>query len=894
MRFFFTRKILFVWLGLLIWLVVERVTEIPGLGRASEVLNLAFLGWMFLQSRRIFQWSQDLSVRRRLSVLAQVGALLFITGVLLVVLITEPAGEGAAAEVEFTGRFPLPLALLEGLLVFLMGCAAVILASLVFYEAGTVRTIWTVAACGIMLVGGSVLPADQGWTWLIPLGIIISASTPWRDELGGRARIAVFFGGFLAILLAAVFQSRIRFGETEQVFLNTLRGHAGILTVGFLRAVLILFLSHALVFQAKTLFSPVTRLAAVRGGLRTKLFFFYVLAGAVPLILMILILSIGFYIVLGGYRASLGKRIVAESTESCAEWAESIAEDSRILQWASRRPVSVDSVSVDPALSELLTHILEGQDSDLQGRYVLVQVETASSRWVACSETTPEARWAGYPLPAWSANITRVGLVAEPDGVWSRAVAGRILKGATLVVEAGAPLDQTFLEEMKSLTGVDFELTNGYWMQVTVARRQISTSRAKMPEDIAPEWRSISTAPSAEAASGFLDRRLYFGGAFLSEIDWSTGETLEKVAGMLLVRTSIRNLYQVLFAPENTINLLLLVIVGILAGLFLVIILVASGVGIRVVHNITRSVGALKKGTQRVRAGDFDYRIHVTSRDEFEDLADSFNVMSAEIRRMLAAVKEKERLESELRIARSIQQRLLPQDSPELLGYEICGRSTSAREVGGDYFDYLMFGSASLGLAVGDVSGKGITAALLMANLQASLRAFAREPSGIAGVMEALNIQLHKTTSPEMYATFFYGILDSGNGVFSFANAGHNPPLLVRADGRIDLLDAGGLPLGMMEGFPYEEAKTDLAPGDVLVLYTDGVTEAEKADGEQLGDELFRDVVVSNRHLGARELQERIHETVREFTAGHDQSDDLTLITLKVLEKGDVETGEDG
>jgi len=130
--------------------------------------------------------------------------------------------------------------------------------------------------------------------------------------------------------------------------------------------------------------------------------------------------------------------------------------------------------------------------------------------------------------------------------------------------------------------------------------------------------------------------------------------------------------------------------------------------------------------------------------------------------------------------------------------------------------------------------------------------------------------------------------------VFSFANAGHNPPLLVRADGRIDLLDAGGLPLGMMEGFPYEEAKTDLAPGDVLVLYTDGVTEAEKADGEQLGDELFRDVVVSNRHLGARELQERIHETVREFTAGHDQSDDLTLITLKVLEKGDVETGEDG
>lgn len=257
--------------------------------------------------------------------------------------------------------------------------------------------------------------------------------------------------------------------------------------------------------------------------------------------------------------------------------------------------------------------------------------------------------------------------------------------------------------------------------------------------------------------------------------------------------------------------------------------------------------------------------------------------MSEEVRRMLEAVKEKEKLEAELRIARSIQQRLLPQSPPEVSGYEVAGSSVSAREVGGDYFDYLVFDPKTVGLAIGDVSGKGITAALLMANLQASLRAFAREPSGISDVLSQLNTHLHRTTSPEMYATFFYGILDSEGHVFSFANAGHNPPVLVRSSGEVELLETGGLPLGMLEGFPYEEGKVEIAPGDVLVLYTDGVTEAENADGDQLGDERFKEAVVSWRSESAEAVKERILRAVEEFAAGHEQSDDLTLITLKSL-----------
>ncbi len=886
MRFFFTRKILLAWLGLLVWLAIERSAGTPALRPAGEGLNLAFLAWMFFQSRRIFQWSEDLSARRRLPVLAQIAALLIVTGILLALFLGGPEGE-VSARASSSSAFPIAAVLLRGILIFLTGAAAVILTSLAFYEAGTLRRIWTAVALGVLLTLAWVLPIGQGRFWIFMLGIVAAVATPWNEELGGRAKTVAFFGAFLAYLVAAVFQARMSLAEeTGPILMAVLQRETGIFTAGFLRAVLMVFATQALIFQLKMVFSPVTRLALVRGGLRTKLVFFYLLAGAVPLVLMILVLSTGFYIVLGGYRASLGKRFAVELTEACRERAVLLAEDARVVDWAETSPTLGDSVSIDAEFSRFLEDVLAGGSWERPGQYLLAQVENGGLRRVACTRGTPETRRRGYPSPAWCADTSRAGLAAERDGVWGRAVAGRTLGERRLILEVGVPLGESFLEEMKALTGVDFELSNGYWLQVTIRNQEISSRREEIPESIPAEWRSVSTSSASDARPpGFLDRRLYFGGAFLPEIDWSTGAPLEKVAGMLLVRTSLRNLYRVLFSPENTINVLLLAIVGILAGLFLVIILVASGVGVRIVTSITRAVGALKKGTQRVRAGDFDYRIHVTSHDEFEDLADSFNVMSAEVRRMLSAVKEKERLESELRIAHSIQERLLPQGSPELRGYEICGRSTSAREVGGDYFDYLMFGGGSLGLAIGDVSGKGITAALLMANLQASLRAFAREPSGIAGVMEALNVQLHKTTSPEMYATFFYGILDAETGTFAFANAGHNPPLLVRSDGRIELLDAGGLPLGMMEGFPYEEAKAELLPGDVLVFYTDGVTEAEKSDGEQLGDEAFREVVVSNRHLGAREVRERIEATVRDFTAGHDPSDDLTLITLKVLEK---------
>ncbi len=884
MRYFLTRNILLAWLGMVIWLVAVRVGGVPALRWGTEILYLVFISWMFYQSREVFLWSDELPIRRRLAGLGQISGLLIVTAALLVVQMSKEAGEAAAAQAASSFGSQLAFGVLQGVLLLLIGCAAVILASLVFHEAGTAWKVISGVMCGVLLLGSCLLSSGDGWMWLIVLALVPSFRTSWTEDFSAKLKTAIFFFGFVIFFLLALFQAKVTWSGVEQYLLPVLEVEMGRFPAGLTRAVLLLLVAHVVLFQLKMIFSPMTRVAALRGGLRTKLILFYVAAGAIPLILMVLILSIGFYIVLGGYRASLAKKLAADYAETCLDLSERVARDPGILRWARTVPLEPGAVATDQEISEQLSAWVAEEELGAGVGYVLVQVQADSSRLVARSDGTPAQRAPGYWIPDWSVDASRAGLVPALENVWGRGVTGLALGDRRLLVEVGVALDLVFLDRMKRLTGVDFELSNGYWLHLTVARGQVTAHRGEAPEglEVKPEWRSISTmAPDDPRSESFLDRRLYFGGAFLPEIDWTTGETVEKIAGMLLIRTSIRNLYKVLFAPENTINMLLLVVVGILAVLFLVITLVAAGVGVRVVRNITRSVGALKKGTQRVRAGDFDYRIHLTSRDEFEDLAESFNVMSAEVRRMLIAVQEKEKLEAELRIARSIQERLLPQEQPRLPGFEVLGSSMSAREVGGDYFDFISFDAGSWGVAVGDVSGKGVTAALLMANLQAGLRAFASKPSQIAGVMERLNLQLLRTTAAEMYATFFYGVLDSRTQVFSFSNAGHNPPLLVRANGTTELLDAGGLPLGMMEGFPYEEAKVEMAPGDLLVLYTDGVTEAENAQGDQLGDDGFLEVVVSSRGEGVQAVQERIHEAVREFAAGHEQSDDLTLVIVK-------------
>lgn len=298
---------------------------------------------------------------------------------------------------------------------------------------------------------------------------------------------------------------------------------------------------------------------------------------------------------------------------------------------------------------------------------------------------------------------------------------------------------------------------------------------------------------------------------------------------------------------------------------------------------ITRSTSELRRGTEELARGNLNLRLPEHTGDELGKLARSFNDMSARIRANMRELATKERLERELSIARSIQQGLLPEKAPDHEQLEISGSCQMALEVGGDYYDFRHRAGRELALAVGDVSGKGVAAALLMSNLQASWRSLLEIELDPALLNRRLNEQLAASTADELFITFVHGqFRETENSLrFQYSNAGHNPPLLVR-EGRCRTLDCGGMALGMFSGAEYGKDEVQLVQDDWLVFYTDGLTEALNQDEEEFGDQRLHQLLEKTRSTSAGELQQEVLAAVRRFEEGAPRADDLTLIVLRV------------
>jgi serine phosphatase RsbU (regulator of sigma subunit) len=247
--------------------------------------------------------------------------------------------------------------------------------------------------------------------------------------------------------------------------------------------------------------------------------------------------------------------------------------------------------------------------------------------------------------------------------------------------------------------------------------------------------------------------------------------------------------------------------------------------------------------------------------------------------RLMEERLEKRRLEADMQVAAEIQRSLLPDAPPDVPGYDVIGINLSCRTVGGDYYDYMMDDGRML-FALGDVSGKGTGAALLMTVLRAAVRGFWTEGSP-ADAVERINRTVVQNIPPNKYITFFLGQLDPGTGQVRYVNAGHNPPLLVRADGQVETLCDGGMVLGLLEGVPYEEGEALLDPGDVLVVYSDGVTETWDAGDEEFGEGRLADLLVQGRGMDAASIQARILSGLDAFSGGAKGTDDRTLIVIK-------------
>jgi phosphoserine phosphatase RsbU/P len=400
--------------------------------------------------------------------------------------------------------------------------------------------------------------------------------------------------------------------------------------------------------------------------------------------------------------------------------------------------------------------------------------------------------------------------------------------------------------------------------------------------------------------------------------DWDTGQR-DNILIAVESRPSL--LYNQLFGASlsGIITSVLRIAIFLLCLVFLIIELLALWMAIRLSRTITTSVADLYRATQHIDSGDLDYRIGVKRDDQLAELSRSFNKMAGSLKRLLVEQKEKERLQNEISIAQEVQANLFPLSSHGIANLDLHGVCRPARSVSGDYYDFLVFheqahdGMVSrketgVGIAIGDISGKGISAALLMATLHSAVRAyrFASEElvyseSTVAGllasreerggdcdelfqspgrILSLLNRHLFRSTQPEKYATLFLAHYDAASAKLTYSNAGQLPPLVLGQDGSIRRLDQGGTVVGLMDGMHYDEDSFHMQPGDILVAYSDGVTEPENDFGE-FGEERMMEVVGRYRDQPLHVISTQVMLALDAWIGADEQPDDITLVLAR-------------
>jgi sigma-B regulation protein RsbU (phosphoserine phosphatase) len=379
--------------------------------------------------------------------------------------------------------------------------------------------------------------------------------------------------------------------------------------------------------------------------------------------------------------------------------------------------------------------------------------------------------------------------------------------------------------------------------------------------------------------------------------DWSTGEP-----GTLIVnsRLSIAELYDRISSAEGSVSRTLgqglLLVLFVIGALFLIIEFIALIAGFALAKSITGSVHELFTGTERVRQGDFTHKITIASDDQLGELAGSFNSMTASIEDLLRQAAEKKRLEEELRIAHEIQMSLLPQGPLLMPGLSVTALCVPAREVGGDYYDFLPLDDHRVGVLIADVSGKGTSAALYMAELKGLVLSLSEIHRSPRELLIAANRIIAKHLDARSFITMTYAVINLRTKTMTYARAGHTPLIYVPANGidprRAQILAPDGLVLGLKidngEMFDrlLEEDTIPLHPGDLYLFFTDGISEAMNAYDDCFGETRLGQLVESHAHLPSDQVRERVLREIAAFVGDAPQHDDMTMILLKVDEVG--------
>lgn len=646
-------------------------------------------------------------------------------------------------------------------------------------------------------------------------------------------------------------------------------------------------------------------------SLRNKLVVTYLLIGLAPVVLFVTLVLISAYVAAGQFSIHLvDSRLQEELGQISGDNAHRIELVTRLIQeglLARNTPQADWTAGLDSP--NVRVH-----------RDIVAYINGAPLDLHRPHGKTP------LGLPPWAAELKEKhfqGLVLDGGDLYLAAVhQQRLDDGRLLSVVSSVPVDSPLIDLLsKGLGHVQLFVERLGTSQAATtkksAEQQLKDKARETARRNIPAAREISIGGGTQPAGvNLADVQVHFLST-LSMVDWDSGE-LDSVPIKVDSRPSL--LYQQLFGASlgGIVTNVYRVGLIVLCILFGVIELLALIMAIRLSRTITASVADLYEATQKIDRGELNHRIGVQRTDQLAELSRSFNTMTGSLQRLLEEQKEKERLQNELSIAQEVQANLFPQRITSLERLELHGICRPARSVSGDYYDFLVFHEEAhngtprretgLGLAIGDISGKGISAALLMATLHSAVRAyrFASEElvyshAIVAGLVEGrngngkdcdelfqspgrilslLNRHLYRSTQPEKYATLFLAHYNADTSALTYSNAGQLPPLVLGRDGAIRRLDRGGTVVGLFDGVHYDEDTVQMSSGDILVAYSDGVTEPENDFGE-FGEERLMEVVSRYRDQPLHVISSQVMQALDAWIGAEEQPDDITLVLAR-------------
>jgi sigma-B regulation protein RsbU (phosphoserine phosphatase) len=750
-----------------------------------------------------------------------------------------------------------------------------------------------------------------------------SPSSPAREQAptGLRGRLPTGLAGvvfWLGVWFCALFLGRWV--------------HGGFGTFLF---ILQIFVGIALVCVALPLLWRLVR-KQMLWSLRNKLVLTYLLIGLAPVVLFVTLAGVFAYVAAGQFAIHLA------DTRLLAELSQMSSENEHRADLIS--PILEREMTGGPGAKGIVTGALADADrsANLDLPRMKLRRETqafVNGAPVSLASLLPASAIRGktpFGLPPWATELpkgTFSGMVLDGKDLYLVVIQQRRWQdGRTFSLVTSLAVDSALMDMIADGLGhatLVPERVNAKEDQGRVSPSRNSQSAVRPPNSTAKD--SNAAAGGSDAPSG---KSRISGGTetpaanvadltvrFLSTepvTDWDTGEPYSV---LIDVQSRPSRLYNQLFGGSlsGVVTDVLRITLPLLCLVFALIELLALWAALRLSRTITASVADIYRATQHIDSGDLNYRIGVTNTDQLAELSRSFNVMAGSMQKLLIEQKEKERLQSEISIAQEVQANLFPLHARGIAKLDLHGVCRPARSVSGDYYDFLVFheeahnGTASrketgVGIAIGDISGKGISAALLMATLHSAVRAyrFASEElvyseSAIAGllasrderggdcddifqspgrILSLLNRHLYRSTQPEKYATLFLAHYDADSAKLTYSNAGQLPPLVLGRDSSIRRLDRGGTVVGLMDGMHYDEDSFHMQPGDILVAYSDGVTEPENDFGE-FGEERMMEVVSRYRDQPLHIISTQVMLALDAWIGAEEQPDDITLVLAR-------------